>query len=52
MDLKLTKITDKVRELDVKGQGCTDDCAAWSGSKASDPAGCTVVFSCNITCWW
>ncbi len=26
MDLKITKITDKVEGLDIKGQGCADDC--------------------------
>ena len=47
---KIEKITDKIEVMDVRGQGCTDDCAAWSGNSAVSPAGCTVSFSCNITC--
>ena len=47
---KIEKITDKIEVMDVRGQGCTDDCAAWSGNSAANPAGCTVSFSCNITC--
>ena len=52
MKLKLSKITDKIEELDVRGQGCLDDCADWSGNKASDPAGCKVTFSPKITTLW
>ncbi|PAF33231.1 hypothetical protein CHI14_03330 [Paenibacillus sp. 7516] len=29
--LVIEKITDKVEELDVKGQGCDDDCKYYEG---------------------
>jgi len=50
MSLKIKKIEEKVNALEVKGQGCTDDCADWSGKSAASPIGCTVKFSCKITC--
>lgn len=50
MSLKIKKIEDKVNALEVKGQGCTDDCADWVGKSAASPAGCSVTFSCKITC--
>lgn len=50
MELKIKKISDKIEVMDVKGQGCKDDCADWSGNSAAKPAGCTVTFSCKITC--
>lgn len=50
MELKIKKISDKIEVMDVKGQGCTDDCADWSGNSAAKPAGCTVTFGCKITC--
>ncbi|MEC0170024.1 hypothetical protein D3C87_1877170 [compost metagenome] len=50
MSLKIKKIEDKINALEVKGQGCKDDCADWSGKSASNPAGCSVTFSCKITC--
>ena len=50
MSFKIKKIEDQVEALEVKGQGCTDDCADWSGKSAASPAGCTVRFSCKITC--
>lgn len=45
MNLEIKKITDKIEELDVHGQGCTDDCADWSGNKGSNPVGCVVTIS-------
>ena len=45
MSLKIKKIEEKVNALEVKGQGCTDDCADWSGKSAASPNGCTVKFS-------
>lgn len=30
-DIKVTKITDKIENLDIQGQGCDDDCVSWSG---------------------
>lgn len=50
MELNIKKINDKLEAMDVKGQGCKDDCADWSGKSASKPAGCKVTFSCKITC--
>jgi len=50
MSFKIKKIKDKVDALEVKGQGCRDDCADWSGKSASSPLGCSVTFSCKITC--
>lgn len=52
MSLKIEKITDKVQKLDVKGQGCNDDCARWSGYSGSNPAGCTVTIDAYLTTWW
>ena len=49
MKLEIKKIQNKVKELDVRGQGCDDDCADWSGKKAAAPNGCTVTFSKKIT---
>lgn len=46
----IKKIEDKVEVMDVKGQGCTDDCADWHGNSAAQPYGCNVDFSCKITC--
>ncbi|MBU7318322.1 hypothetical protein [Paenibacillus oleatilyticus] len=50
--LKIVKITDKIEKLDVKGQGCNDDCARWSGYSGSKPAGCTVTIDAYLTPWW
>lgn len=56
MDLKITQITDKVECLDVKGQGCMDDCPAemWVGNRSLD-AGCIYVTgdpTSSGTTWW
>ncbi len=42
--LKVTKLTNKVDGLDVKGQGCLTDCKSrkWVGQNSLD-AGCTLV---------
>lgn len=49
MQLEIKKIEKKIKNLDVRGQGCDDDCADWSGKKAAAPAGCTCVFSKKIS---
>ncbi len=40
--LQVRKLTDKVKGLDIKGQGCMDDCAEgyWSGSGSTKVSGC------------
>lgn len=50
------KITDKIETLDVKGQGCLDDCPAemWSGN-TSFTQRCTYIIgdpTANTTTWW
>lgn len=49
--LKIEKITDKMEVMDVKGQGCSDDCAKWL-SKNAKTSGCVVKFSPEITTLW
>jgi len=50
------KITDKVEKLDVKGQGCMNDCPAqmWVGN-LSYKKGCAFVTgtpTSSVTTWW
>lgn len=52
MSLKISKITDKVEDLDVKGQDCLYDCAHWTGYSGSNPAGCTLTLDQYLTPWW
>ncbi|BCJ95355.1 hypothetical protein acsn021_29240 [Anaerocolumna cellulosilytica] len=42
MSLKVKKINDKVNGLDVKGQGCDNDCPKgyWSGNNNKLAVGC------------
>lgn len=49
MKLEIKKINSKIEKLDVRGQGCDDDCADWSGKKAAAPAGCKCTFSKKIS---
>ncbi len=44
-NLKIEKITDKVEGLDVRGQGCLDDCAEgyWSGNASTSQSGCSYI---------
>jgi hypothetical protein len=55
MDIKITKILDKLENLDVKGCGCLDDCfvAGYVGQTAGK-AGCkeSVVYTAQTTSWW
>lgn len=55
MDLKISKITDKVEKLDVKGQGCDDDCftVVFLGNQ-SLLDGCRVDYgwSAQYSTWW
>lgn len=49
-------ITDKVEKLDVKGQGCSNDCASamWVGNR-SYKNGCVYVTgtpTSQTTSWW
>lgn len=48
---KIEKITDKMEAMDIKGQGCLDDCAYWI-SKNPSTNGCVVRFSPEITTLW
>lgn len=55
MVLKISKVTDKVEKLDVKGQGCSDDC--WTPvfiGNQSVVNGCRVEYgwSAQFTTWW
>lgn len=53
MDLKISKVTDKVNNLDVKGQGCWSDCytTVWLGNK-SGGSGCRSELGWTPqTCW-
>lgn len=42
MELKIKKISDKIEVMDVKGQGCKDDCADWSGKSAAKYNGIVI----------
>ncbi len=46
----MKKIENKVEIMDVKGQGCGDDCAEWSGATNTATSGCKLGSGCNITC--
>ncbi len=49
--LKINKITDKMEVMDIKGQGCNDDCAEWLSANPST-SGCVVKFTPNTSTWW
>ncbi len=55
--LQVKRLTNKVKGLDIKGQGCMDDCAEgyWSGSGSSKVPGCdyksTGVSSRSTSKW-
>lgn len=44
---KITKITETIDDLDVKGQThyCMYDCALWSGNSPYSPTGCEINVS-------
>lgn len=46
--LKINKIVDKMEIMDIKGQGCMDDCAEWLSANPSTN-GCKVKFTPNIS---
>lgn len=54
MSLKITKITDKIEELDIKGQGCWDDCTEWKGmsKKAVDSGVGEDCEKSYTSLWW
>lgn len=33
---KFNKIVEHMDQLDVKGQGCMDDCTSWSGNSSAN----------------
>lgn len=45
MEFEVNKISDKIKGLDVKGQGCKNDCKQgyWSGNNNYYAAGCKWV---------
>lgn len=47
-ELKINKLTDKVEALDVRGQGCMDDCAEWLSANPKTN-GCVVIFTPNTS---
>lgn len=49
--LSIEKIIDKVETVEVKGQGCLDDCAEWLTANPKTN-GCKVKFTPNITTLW
>ncbi|WP_170936454.1 MULTISPECIES: hypothetical protein [Paenibacillus] len=49
--LSIEKITDKVEELDVKGQGCGNDCVRYEGYE-SLLDGCDAIIDAYLTPWW
>lgn len=48
---RIEKITDKLETMDVKGQGCLDDCVDWYGN-TSGKSGCYTVLSPKFTPLW
>lgn len=44
-DLKIKKITDKVEQLDVQGQGCWDDCEIWKNNTTVSGTKCERDFT-------
>lgn len=53
MDLKISKVTDKVHNLDIKGQGCWSDCyvQVWVGN-TSGVSGCSQEWGWTPQTWW
>lgn len=49
--MKIKKIKSDKRKLEVKGQGCNNDCKYWLTSKAG-VAGCTSLTTAVITGLW
>lgn len=49
--LVIEKINDKIETVEVKGQGCLDDCAEWISANPST-TGCVVSFTPNLTTLW
>lgn len=56
--MRIEKINDKVKSLDVNGQDCFNDCktTVWSGNRNSSDNGGTCKSSthpsCKFTCDW
>lgn len=44
-ELKITKIEDKVEELDVQGQGCWNDCEIWANNTTAGKNHCERQFT-------
>ncbi len=47
--LKVKQLTNRVKGLDIKGQGCKNDCAEgyWSGSANDRTPGCDYTSTAN-----
>lgn len=46
---KIEKIKDKVEIMDVKGQGCKNDCVEYMANQSSS-SGCGPKLTCKMTC--
>ncbi|MGG4551447.1 hypothetical protein [Paenibacillus humicus] len=56
--MKIEKIRDKEISLDIKGQGCGNDCfeeKVWVGATNGNTKGCVIyenVYTPKTTSWW
>ncbi|GIP57522.1 hypothetical protein MKX50_17980 [Paenibacillus sp. FSL W8-0186] len=54
--MKIVKIKDKEINLNVRGQGCDNDCAitVWKGKTSSSEKGCWSAdgYNAQTTSWW
>lgn len=57
-NMKIEKIRDKEISLDIKGQGCGNDCfeeKVWVGATNGNTKGCVIyenVYTPKTTSWW
>lgn len=49
--LKVKPVIDKKVKVEVKGNGCLDDCAVWR-NQTSGTAGCKIVYTPQTTNLW
>ncbi len=50
--LQVKRLTNKVQGLDIKGQGCDNDCAVWGGNSSKGDSGCDYVLNARTTKLW
>lgn len=48
-ELKIAKIADKEENLDIRGQGCWDDCKVWNGYTTLPKCECNNT--CHTSCF-